>query len=1123
MKAFTFILFSLFGIIGSLSAQVENSVLSSGQWYKLAIVESGIYRIDKNLLDKTGLNIGEADARNIAVYGNAHNGMLPQLNSASRPDDLTENAIFQSGLSDGSFDSNDFILFYGASAHHLSFDRDNDQFRFETNLYSDTAYYFVTIKDSAALKISTGSNQSTGASYSTSYLRYLTHEAETFNHLKSGRNWWGDLVTQSRPLVDVSFISPELVSGSDIEVDVRLVSTSKVPANFEIKLNDQFLGTVNMSPVPDIEYEDEADFKTANFTISTDQLTNQDEGLTASFEYNTGEFSSGYVDYVHLKTEQSLNLVNDPIILFRRSISEAFEIQNATNAFVWDITTPTRPVLQNTSFTNSRLRFQSDPDSEKFIIFNYEHAIEPRMVGSVSNQNLHALQAAQVIYITHKQFLAPTQRLANFRLAKSGLLTEVVTVEQIYNEFSSGAQDISAIRDFIKFQYEKHGQILRYVTLMGDCSFDYKKRTIRDTNFVPVYETRNSHHRIQSFSSDDYYGFLEPDEGEWAENSTGNHTMEIGIGRIPVQTADAAEKYVNKVIRYETSTFGFGNWRNKIAFVADDGDGNSHQLHADSLAKIVVSRENSFNAKRIFLDAFKQVNQKSPDASNEFIDALTKGNLIVNFIGHGNTSRLTHEDIFLNDMINGMKNRQLMPFFVTATCDFGKYDDPSWVSGGEQILLHPQGGAIAMLSSARSVYSSSNFEINRAFYEALGTRENGQLQRLGDIVRITKNNSFDGTRNRNYALLGDASMRLAFPDQRIVLDSINESPIQALDTLGALGRYRIKGHICAADSTIDEDFDGTVLVSLFDKPTQFQTYGDESSPGIYSDQNVLLFQGLATVSEGQFTSEFILPVNIDYSFGAGKISFYALDSTRSVDAHGANDNLIIGGSVQQDENDRIPPEIEIYLDNQNFKDGGIVGENSLLLVWLSDESGINTSKLGIGNDLVMFLDDGERVVLNDYYQASLDTYQEGWISYPMDNLTAGKHAIEIIAYDTYNNRADRSVTFRVRQEPKLNLSQVSGSPNPVQAEQDVTFRFSHDRAGEDLRVDLKVLNMEGQVIMHSDYRFVDASTHIDTLIWNGRDVQGNRLRKGLYIYKLTVQSELDGAKSEKYGKLIVLN
>ncbi len=1118
-------------------ANKDRSVLAEGEWHKIAVMEDGVYKIDASFLSELGINSADVDPSKIALFGNGYNGMLPQANRSERPDDLIENALIGHGLEDGSFDADDYLLFYGHSAHGTFFDSSSGEFSFEKNSYSDTSFYFITIKSENALRASQGQNSTSGTNAKDTYLHFHPHEQDLYNMIESGRVWVGERMTTSSRSNSVSFESIRPVAGTDIVLDIRVAAHKDEDGSFfSLNANDLSLGDIQMVSVPEADYHIEVNYQVRSYNIDDNAVVDNNVNLGLLYTHN-GASATGYVDYAHLTVTEKLDLTHGPISLNRTDGDQSYSISGAnTTSQVWDVSDPTRPILQNHSVSDGKAIFDIVGNESQFVAFNEGQEMRPQYMQKIKNQNLHGLGRAEVIYITHKKFETEAVRLAEFRASHDDMLTQVVTVDQIYNEYSSGRQDITAIRDFIRHQYIKHDTTLRYVTLFGDCSYDYKDRLVFHTNYVPVYEARNSEHPIKSYSSEDYYGFLEEEEGMWYENHTGNQTVEIGIGRIPVREVDEAADYVDKIMRYQEGHQRFGKWRNKITFIADDEDGNQHQTNADDLARILSTTQSVFNIEKVFLDSYEQIKlpdgEESPGASEAFVEAVSSGNLVVNYTGHGNERRLTHESIFTVDMITDLSNRTLMPFFVAATCDFGNYDNPIMISGGEQMLLHPQGGSIALLCSTRPVISGSNFELNVAFYNSFVTKEDGKFKRLGDLIRETKNNSFDGTRNRNYALLGDASMRLSFPEKAVELVRINDQEINmGVDTLRALGQYKIEGRILA-DSTTDDQFNGTVHVSVYDKPTHFKTLGFGSNPEIYEIQDVLLFQGESTVTNGQFTSEFIVPKNINYSFAEGKMTFYAVDDASSIDAHGSFTDAVVGGSNSDYERDNIPPEIEMYFDDEDFESSRTIGSDALFIAQLTDQSGINISNLGYENDLILILDNEVEYMVNDYYTATLDSYQSGTVAFPMENLEPGHHEVRLVAYDVHNNRAEEVMEFFVESGNKLELYEVMAYPNPITDDRNTTFRITHDRPGEELDAILTITNLHGEVIIRSYYRFVGSfenttqnfsSGYSNEIAWNGRDAWGNRLNKGTYIYKILIQSRVDGAKSAKYHKLVVLN
>lgn len=1103
-------------------SQASSSVLADGQWYKIAILHDGVYKIDRSLLEEMGIDAEQTDPRKLAIYGNALNGMLPQANSETRPDDLTENAVFVAGESDGQFDSEDYLLFYGKSSDHLSYDATSAAFAFEKNVYSDTAFYFLTVKNSNGKRLPTVTVPAGSAPTQPSYAYIQPHELEENTIISSGRHWFGERFTSSTKTQKITFAADGMVNSTDIAVFTSVLSRSTGASSFDLNLNGVSLGSIVMDPISSGTYVTQADVKSDTFFTSPSGFNTAD-GLTLNYTFNESGFSDGYIDYAHVVYERSLNLSLEALQWYKRTDEQAYKVAGAdANTQIWDITDPTAIIKIQPQASGSDLLFGASADMDHFLAFKESQATAPIVIGAIDNQNLHDLAAADGIIITHRNFLASAQHLAAYRTQHDGLLVEVVTVDQVYNEFSSGAQDVSALRDFIKFQYDKYSQ-LKQVLLFGDCSFDYKDRSINSTNFVPVYESRNSLHKLWSYSSDDYFGFMEDSEGEWIETQAGDHTMEIGVGRIPIQTNEDGEAVVNKIIRYQTNRLGYGKWRNKITFIADDGDNNIHQQDANKMATYVDTTRQELNVNKIYLDAYKQDQNKSPAASEAFVNAISDGNLIVNFTGHGNEGQLTHESIFNEFMIGDLSNNILMSLFITATCQFGNYDYPNRVSGGEKMVLLPYGGSVALITATRPVYSNTNFQLNEAFYFSAMNKANGQYKRLGEMMRETKNNSLVGAGNRNYALLGDPMMRISFPEQTIALTAINGQPIDQLDTLRAFGKYTISGEV-QTGGILDDRFDGVLNMTVFDKPTKFQTLGDESTKEVYDIRDVLLFQGKATVADGTFTVDFIVPKNINYSFGEGKISFYALNKLSTIDAHGAFSEVIVGGSEQVKNPDKNPPNVAIYLNDTTFQSGETVGPSPVLMVKLTDESGINISNAGFGNELLLYLNDEEPVVVNEYYEASLDTYQEGWITYPFDNLAPGKYELTIEASDIFNNATTETVTFFITEENGIQLTNVINYPNPIlPGVEQTTISFEHDRLGEDLYAYVTITDMQGQEILTQTYRFDNVSENMLKIVWNLDSSGTGRVKKGVYIYRLKVQSRVDGSAGEVFRRMVILN
>ncbi|GAB3822775.1 hypothetical protein GCM10028895_28060 [Pontibacter rugosus] len=674
-------------------------MLSTGEWYKLAVTQSGIYKIDKSVLQALGINTQSLDPKKIQVYGNG-GGMLPQPNSTPRPDDLLENAIAVAGEADGKFDDTDYVLFYAQGPHTWAYNKAEQQFKHTYNLYSDTAFYFLRINHSAGARVATR-GQTTGAGPTiTSYTERLFHEKDLKNMVYSGREWYGEDFSSFQTSRDFSFPVSDVVAGSNVKLTAALMAHSPTNSSFTINLNGQSLGTqtIASSGSSSNEYRPQGVNSTQTYSINQQRLgAGSDYKVTLSFSPSGGSVAIGYLNYLELMYERQLKLYGEQTA-FRSIQSIQQPVSNFTitalpaGALVWDVTNPTQPVAQQ----HNNGTFSSATDVlREFVVFQNISA-KPIAVGKVANQNLHGLGAdTDFVIVTYPGFLQEANRLAAHRAQHSNMKVQVVTTAQVYNEFSSGAQDVTAIRDFMRMLYtrsNKSGDDVMYLLLFGDASYDYKNRLrSKSTNFVPVYESRQSLHPIESYSSEDYYGFLDEEEGEWEENAQGDHLLDIGIGRLPAKTTAEAALLVNKIIAYDSPQH-FGSWRSRISFVADDGDANEHQQDAEFLSNYVESNFPNYTSNKIYLDLFKQIatasGERAPEANAAIDKAVENGSLIINYTGHGREIDLASEQILTLPQISSWQNNDKLTFLLTATCEFGRYDDPARPSGAEMALLH---------------------------------------------------------------------------------------------------------------------------------------------------------------------------------------------------------------------------------------------------------------------------------------------------------------------------------------------------------------------------------------------------------------------------------------------------
>lgn len=1111
------------------ASQPPLSVLNSGTWRKLSVAQDGVYKINADLLKKMGIDPAKIDPRKIKIF-TAGNGMLPQLNSATRQGNLKEIFIQVSGESDGSFDNGDQVLFFAKGPDVYEYEVASKIFKYENNLYTTKNFYFLTVDGYNGARILKKENTIGSFPLITVYDDFVFHETDQLNVLHSGREWYGEQVSAA-PEMTIKFDITGIVHNSEIKIASQVMAQSFDQSTFHVFLNNVSIGDHLVDLIPNSQYGAKGRIATDSFNISASSVgaaARTSQEIKYQYVKNSSGKSIGYLDKFLMSFQRTLAVSSNQVIFSSAQSLEqpvsTFEISDAQGVeVVWEVTDPFTPAEQTFQFANNKISFSTESASLKtFVIYNPSNIPVPELAGTVANQNLTGLGAADLLIITHPDFVDEAARLADHRKNYSGLSVAVVTTDQVYNEFSGGKQDITAIRDLARYQYSKYPNVLKNLLLFGRCSYDYQDHLSNNTNFVPTYESKNSLSPLETYSSDDYFGFFDDTEGDWPENPAQNHTMEIGVGRISAKTTQEAADVVDKLIAYDLGKYAFGPWRKEILFVADDGDFNIHQQQADQLAMNIDTNHPELNTQKIYLDSFEQeskpTGQVSPDASAALRRALKKGVLITNYTGHGSEQVWMQEKILDEEFVATWKDFLTYPLLVTATCEFGRHDDPSQISSGELTQLKKNGGSIGLVTTARPVNSSTNFSLNKAFYEALFEKADGFYRDLGSVFRDTKNNSMSGVANRNFSLLGDPSMKLALPEEKIVVNSIKTSTNS--DTLKALSKILIAGDIYSGEVK-DTNFNGKATVALFDKEATINTRGDENPVFTYTLWNNALFRGEATVQSGTFQLEAMLPKNLAYQVGEGKLSLYAQDPTQKKDAGGSSTNFKVGESENSVAADIEPPAIKMFMGDTTFVAGGVVGPNTQLVAQLSDASGINISSYGIGNTLVAILDNKTQFELNDYYVAAKDDYTRGSLTYPLEGLEKGRHIITIKAWDNHNNPATDSLEFFVSQNSSIIIEELIAFPNPFN--DNTTIRFSHSHPGEDLEASVVIYNNVGAVVQTMEFSIPESQYQVTLMDWDGSSPDGAKLGAGLYLLRVSVRSLLDGSKNEQITKLIILN
>jgi hypothetical protein len=1118
----------------------SHSVLSSGAWYKLSVASSGIYILTYSDLTNMGISVDLIDPRNIRIFGQGGK-MLPENNATFRFDDLQENAIYVAGEGDGKFDATDYILFYAVGPVSWTYDSINDYFQHNLNKYSTNAYYFINF-NAPGKRITNESSLSQTPDYSVNtYQGYLFHEKDSLNLIKSGREFYGevfDVQTSYNFVIQL----PNVVSGSQMRLKASVLARSSATSYFKAYVN----GSIVLNNLDVQQYDPNFESAYAK-TNEKSGLTSATSSVDVKITYTKSTSSDiGWLNYFNLNYTSYLTF-NSGQLAFRNGTSikkgvTEFTLGNASGVTVWNVTDPLNVMAVTGTMSGNDLVFRLRTDSLlEFVAHNGSGYSTPQVIGVVANQDLHSLGQVDMVILTYPDFESQANRLADYHRTHDSLSVVVIEPALVYNEFSSGNQDPTAIRSFMKMFYDRAGSdpdlLPKYLLLFGDGSYDNMSRLADNTNYIITWQTVESLAPTDSYMSDDYFGYLDNTEsGGYGGN------IDVAIGRMPVKSVDEATATVDKILRYTSETelcganalcnnfassiSNFGDWKNVICFVADDADeGEMFLSESDGIAKRIDTVYPVYNIDKIYCDAYHQEStpggQRYPDVNDAINRRVEKGALLMNYIGHGGETGWAHEAILGVSDINAWDNTCNMPMFVTATCEFSRFDDPARTSAGEYVFLNPTGGGIALFTTTRLAYSGSNATLNSTFYSYILAKVSGKYPTMGEAVRNSKNNNGCSSQIANFCLLGDPALRLSYPEYQVVTTQLNNKPLGGInDTIRALSKVTIRGEVRDNSGNKLTSFNGLLYPSIFDKHMLITSLGnDGATPRSFYIQKNIIYKGKSSVTNGDFCFSFLVPKDIAYHFDKGKFSYYAHNG--NIDANGYYNDFIVGGSENYAITDKEGPEVNLYLNDDKFVSGGITNDSPILFAKVTDSSGMNTVGSGIGHDISAVLDGNtdNTYVLNDYYEADLNTYTSGIVRYPFTDIETGTHTLELKVWDVFNNSSYRSIDFVVADNAELALDHVLNYPNPFTTYTE--FWFEHNRPCCGLDVQVQIFTITGKLIKTIDTWVETTGYRADPIPWDGRDDYGDPIGKGVYIYKLRVK-DIQGEYAEKIEKLVIL-
>ncbi len=1074
--------------------------------------------------------------------------MLPELNGDFRYDDLQENAIYVTGEADGVFNDTDYILFYGQGSDNWIPNLGNETAKHQKNIYSNKAYYFLTIGNQLGKRITNQPEITTPENETiTSSNSYMVYEKELFNIDNVGQEFFGERFDINDEQ-SFSFNFTDLDITQNINILFKVATTSTTTTNFSLSIDNQSIIDMSISGIGN------SPILVGRTSSSSRVTTVNNEVILADVTFNNqgNPSAGGFLDFIELNgikkliaRDKQFSFRNYPFAKTTSTTIGNYIIENNANIFqIWNITDPINPTLITNQSVNANFSFKAvGGNLQEYILLNKTNFYTPEILSSssVNNQNLHALQDIDYLIITKNELVEEATKLANYHQTNSNLSTLVLTEEVIYNEFSSGSKDATAIRDFIHHLYTNASSAnkrIKYVLFLGDTSFDFKniEGNNNDINVIS-FQSKESFNLATSYVTDDFFGMMDANEGDFSKYNAIGDLQDVAISRMPVKNLTEASNAIKKTISYYNKE-AFGDWRNQIALVADDVTaGKPSEIvlvqQIEIIADLIKINKPVYNLKKIYADSFVQEitagGESYPQVKLAINDAIERGSLILDYFGHGGENGWGNERFLDVPQIRNWSNPTTLPLFITITCEFSRYDNPIRNTAGELVFSNSNGGATNMITTAREVYISVGGAFNIDLMEDLLEFNSADNYSIAQSLVKTKNRNSSQIQRLFITSFGDPALKLAKPKANIILTKMNGIDVnQQLDTIKALSHVYFEGIVTDQNNTFLPNFNGELTATIYDKSVNRTTLNNDNNfdsnnnPSIitFDTRESKIFKGKASITNGTWQINFIAPRDIRIAYGEAKLSFYA--ENQIVDKNGYNTSVIIGGINYNAPVDDTGPTIRLFMNDESFIDGGNTNQSPLFLAYLEDESGINTSLTAVDHDIIAILDGDQSnpIVLNDYYETELNNFKKGIVNFPFKDLEVGLHTIHFKCWDTYNNSSEATLNFVVVSDSDLVLDNVLNYPNPFINYTE--FWFNHNKPNETLEAQVQIFTISGKLIKTINQTVTTNGTLSRSMHWNGLDDFGNKIGKGVYIYKLKVNIISSGQKSEKIEKLVIL-
>ncbi len=1102
------------------SRYATKSKLATGKWVKVKVEESGIYEITFDELAEMGFT----DPNKVRIYGSGGFVMSEFLNG-THPDDLVSVPY---NVSDNK------IYFYGKGPVKMYINKAyNARFARTINTYSTAGYYFITEQSQNANKIKHASEASVwGSNVRDKSVNYVYHEAEEYSYSCSGKDLYGEDVKAGLTL---DMPMPNISDTTTVLITCAFAATASAESTLNLTLNGEAfpLDTLTATVTANSGYET---YKIITPYTELKPTTADPNGKISISFTDEANLKSAHLDYLIATYTQDNAIGFDDQIRITYTdlgIYDRVSIYNDSKTLqVWDVTNPDVPKKIYT-YNDSLEVFDEElqetikcPVSEftpgikgtaNYIAFDPTRTLmKIKEYEVIENQNIHGESTPDYVIITTPQLRAQAERLAQLHRDNSNLDVLVIDHNTIFNEFSSGTPDATAYRLMLKMFYDRNPEKLKYVLLFGGGYFDNRQlQRNKGENYLLTFQSAISNNSISTYVSDDYFAMLADNSG----NNILTDAISIGVGRLPVVTEKEATDVVDKIEDYMNNT-DFSNWRNKVLIMDEYGDENIHMFQGANLETLFHETDGiNLDIKKYHVAAYTLVESAASPvfamgANNaktstlQLADFLKQGVLFATYMGHGGATSLSKRLVWTrNDVLSTPLPR--LPIMTLAACDIANFD--SNTRGiGEYMVITPGHGAIGIFTTTRTVEATENDFINRAFIQALFTKNSdGTFRRLGDAYKTAKH-AYGNTSSRNkmcFSLLADPALQPAFPTPLVKLDSVNGSAAsESSIIIKPMTKVTITGHITTEDGEIDTEYNGDATLSLYDAQQLYTKFTYESVETEVYHNRPLLTESSVKVTNGKFTADILVPKNCQAG-KTGLLKFFAHSNNNSTMVNGTLSNLTFAEYNEADSETIIDTEAPVvnkmYINNEeSFANNIYVNSNITLHISVSDNVSLSNPSQQIGKQMTLKLEDG---TLFDQVKGFATISNNGEnldIALPLNNINEGQHSLTFFVCDAAGNSTSHSINFIViSAEGKASLS-VNEHP----AREMATFNLSHNFNAEPT-VKITVMNAKKEIVWQQS---VDSFPYE----WNLNDNAGNRLPAGVYTFFGTATTDAQSGGTE---------